>query len=337
MEQKSKRNWNENNLTKIKYQSHKRRNYCIETLDNGLYILAYNHSKEEGFMENVLMMYHKVKDSKEEAKDALNNLLMKNYISDSENLIYKGGSVFDSLISLRQKLDFPNDIEYYVNQQTLCELEKSISEKDKRAIIKWLEIYGMPFLGDSINEGIESDYIGNVPFCYGFTNDAITCMLEKACICRLGSFLIALNTIYTTMFLCLKYLYRIDKDSNINLDVFRQDKESDSDIIKKIYAYDLIHIESYIKLAFSSISIKNVFNIDTILYKNKMPKPEAYAETLISLAMYQLLTIVSSRKIYSVNRCKYCNNVYVPTRENHKYCMDCSRQKEWNKKHKQKS
>lgn len=341
MKKRTKRNWNENNLTKVKYQSQKRLNYYIIPLDKELYIWGYNSYKKEGFLPQPQYFNNVINDSTENLEETINKFFKKLYISDSEKLIYKDGSVFDNMISLRQKLDFPYDIDEPLSNQVLCQLEKSISDKDKDTIIKWLKIYGMPFLGNPITTDVGNAYIGNPPFHHGFTNDITTCCIKNACICRLGSFLVALNTIYNTFFRYLIYLHRTDNVNIIDLNILNQSqnknektipmtlKERD-DFEKEINSYDLDYIKSYIKSAFFSISIKNVFDIDTIFDNNKSPKSEPYAETLISLAMHQLMVISSSKKIYTANRCKQCNHLYIPTRRSNNYCVDCSRQAHWN-------
>ena len=334
-----KRNWNENNLTKVKYKSQKRLNYCIATLNANspeLYILGYNHSKKEGFMPNTKYITNKIKNSSEDRETLINTFFKENYISDSENLIYKDGSVFDNLISLRQKLEYSYDTYEYSTNEVLCKLEQEISDNDKKTIIKWLKIYGMPFLGNPNVDTVGKAFIGTIPFCYGFTNDIATCLIKDACICRLGSFLIALNTFYKAFYYYLIYLYKTDTDSRIDLEILNKtpQKMSFEEMTKletEIDSCDLSAIKSYIKSAFSSINIKNFFDINILFDNNKLPHPESYADTLISLAMYQLMIISSSEKIYSVNKCKTCNHLYIPTRRNNKYCVDCSRQKEWNK------
>jgi len=73
--------------------------------------------------------------------------------------MFRGWSIFDSLISLRQKLNYPNNInEDFINNNDLIQLEKNLSEPEKKEILKWLKIYGMPFLGNKIED--KKAYIG---------------------------------------------------------------------------------------------------------------------------------------------------------------------------------
>lgn len=327
-----KRNWNEIYLKNMKYQSFKRRNYCISSLDDGkekLYIIGYDYNKKEGFMPNTNLIINKV----QKQNKSIDEIFMKDYLSDSENLINKGWSVLDSLISLRQELDFSYNIdEDCINNKQLIELEKSISNKDKKKIIKWTEKYGMPFLGDRDKTIILNVNVGTIPFNYGFTNDIKTCIEKDSCICRLGTFLISINIIYKTLFFYLLYLYKKDIDS-IPLYIFKNNNNiTDNDIDEFLKEYSMNDLESYIKRAFLSIKDKAVINSTTLFDENKTFKFESYAETLISLAMYQLATITSFKKIYDVSRCKLCNNLFIPTRKTRKYCMKCSRQKKYQQK-----
>lgn len=332
-----KRNWNEINLVDLKYQSFKRRNYCIRNLDTDfskLYIVAYNYDIEESFMPNTNFLLNKVSHSSKNFESSMNDFFLKNYLSDSENLIYKGSSVFDSLISLRQKLNFSYEIdEYDISEKKLCELEENLSDTDKKTIIKWLKIYGMPFLGNpNNNDTIGKTIIGPIPFFCGFTNDITTCKIHNSCICRLGCFLIALNSIYNTFYKHLIYLYKSDNNSSITLDIFKSNiEESNIEVLNRLDAYDVSDLKSNITSALLGTTINSVFNPNAILNDTTLPKLELYADTLISLAMYQLGIIISSPKIYSTNRCKCCNHLFLPTRKGNKYCPNCSRQKHWNK------
>jgi len=318
-----KKNWNEKFLSNMKYQSFKRKQYCIELLDNKTYILAYDHDKKEGFMPNPELIYnHAIKLNNDLEKD-INKFYTANYIYNSEKTIYKGWSVFDSLISLRQNLDYSYNInENSVTEKQLIELETKLSKQEKKEIIKWCRKYGMPFLGDRAINDYEA-LIGIPPFEYGFKNDIYTCVKENACICRLGRFLLGLNILCKTLFFYLIYLYKTDNNANfINIDFSKLEVLDD---------YNISDIKSYVKKALISISDKAIINFDDIIYENKLPHFEPYAETLISLAMYQLAIIMSSKKIYTVKRCKYqeCEHFFIPTRNTRKYCMNCSRQKKY--------
>ena len=167
-----KRNWSEINLTKLKYKSFKRRNYCIKTLNKNsseLYIIAYDYDIKERFMPSTNFLLNKVNSSSKSFETSINDFFLQNYLSNSENLIYKGRSVFDSLISLRQKLHFSYEIdENDISEKTLCELEKNLSNSDKKIIINWLKIYGMPFLGNPTNNDINPKYTKHTAIKFTF-------------------------------------------------------------------------------------------------------------------------------------------------------------------------
>ena len=315
-----KKNWNQKFLTNMKYQSFKRKNYYIDTLDKNskeLYIIDYDTDKKEGFIPNTLYLYNKVKHLKniEERIQKFNDYYIDNYIFDSTQTIdSKGWSVFDSLIHLRQNLSYSINIsESSVSEADLLELENNLSVSDRKKIIKWCQKYGMPFLGDK-SENTKAD-IRIDPFLYGFKNDIYTCISKDVCACRLSTFLIALNILFRTLYFYLVYLIDQRKVDTLKINIPHSYYEN----------YNYNDIENYIKRAFYSISDKSIINLDTIFSENGLPKFENYAETIISLAMYQLAVIISTKKIYDISECKACEEIYIPTRKSREYCMSCDR------------
>lgn len=327
-----KKNWNEIYLTNMKYQSMKRKNYCIATLDkekDELYIIAYDHDIKEGFIPNVNFIYNKVKDSETKISEAINDFYIQNYIYDSDKIIYKGWSILDSLISLRQNLSYSYDIDEFstLSNKDLIELEKSLSIKDKNKIIKWCKIYGMPFLGykyDLTNKA----FIGEPPFIYGFKNDLYACILNNVCIARLSTFLIGLNILFKTFCFCISYYSssgNFKKLQNFCLEKYLSNISN--------FEYDEEYFKFYIKKAFGSISNKSVMNLNKIIDNKEPSKIELYSETLLSLAMFQLSIVASFKKIYNISECKCCKNLFIPTRTTRTYCLKCSRQKNYKKEH----
>ena len=79
MKKRTKKNWNENNLTKVKYQSQKRLNYYISPLDKELYIWGYNSYKEEGFSPQPQYFNNAINDSTENLEETIDKLLKKEY------------------------------------------------------------------------------------------------------------------------------------------------------------------------------------------------------------------------------------------------------------------
>lgn len=322
-----KKNWNEKFLLNMKYQSFKRKQYCINVIGNKTYIFGYDANIHEGFMPNIELIYNQTIKSNNNLEKDIEQYYIANYLYDSEKTIYKGWSVFDSLLDLRQNLHYSYKIdEYSINEKQLIELETNLSKQDRIKIIKWCRKYGMPFLGDKIAS--KYGIIGIIPFDYGFKNDIDTCIKENACICRLSTFLIGLNILYKTLFFYIIYLYKTNSNADfVNLDILELINLND---------YDISDIKLYIKQALISISNKSIINLNDILNENQLPYFEPYAETLISLAMYQLSIIMSSKKIYDINTCNYekCSHLFIPTRNSRKYCMNCSRQKKYKSKKK---
>lgn len=312
-----KKNWNEKYLSSMKYTSFERRNYYISTLDGEeTYIIGYNLDKKEGFAPNKNEIVRRSIIKNENIKDSIKAVYERDFISYKTDIMYKGWSVLDSLISLRQKLKYSYSIdEDSITNKELIQLERNLSKEEKKEILKWLKIYGMPFLGDRIEN--KEMRIGISPFGYGFKNDIQICDNKNACICRLGSFLIALNIVFNTFYYYLLYL-----DKNIEL----EELEFDMNNINK---EDLM---SYIKRAFSSISDKAIINLDNIIEGKELPRFEGCTETIISLAIYQLAIITSSKKILDTKICSLCKNIFIPTRKSRCYCKTCSRQKAYKDK-----
>ncbi len=175
----------------------------------------------------------------------------------------------------------------------------------------------MPFLGDKYVDN--HMIIGVPPFIYGFKNDIETCYINKACVCRLGSFLISLNIIFHTFILLLSYVDKLD-------------------ILEELYFdknnYNEADRSSYIRRALSSISDIAIINLDNVLQQKQLSRFEGCMETIISLAMYQLAVIASSYKIQTVKKCNFndCENIFIPTRRTKAYCIRCSRQKKYKNK-----
>lgn len=312
-----KKNWNEKYLSSMKYTSFERRNYYISTLNGEeTYIIGYNLDKKEGFTPNVDTIENRSIMKKENIKDSIKAVYKEEFINYKTDIMFRGWSIFDSLISLRQKLNYPNNInEDFINNNDLIQLEKKLSEPEKKEILKWLKIYGMPFLGNKIED--KKAYIGIHPFHYGFKNDIEICIIKKACICRLGSFLIALNIVFNTFYYYLLYLDKNIEFEKLEFEINNIDKDD---------------LSSYIRRAFSSISDKAIINLDDIIQGKELPRFEGCAETLISLAMYQLATITSSKKILDTKLCSLCGDIFIPTRKSRNYCKTCSRQKAFKNK-----
>lgn len=320
---KKKKTWNEIHLTNIKYHTFKRTNYIITHIDtsNKLYILGYNFKKNEGFINQQDFLWY-INHANKPIEKAIENKYYNEYISDSENILYKGWSVFDSMISLRQDLHYEFCNEDSISDEDLITLENSLSNEDKKKIIKWVRQYGMPFVGDKLNEN--HAFVGILPHSYGFKNDITTCIEYNACICRLGTFLIGLNIIYKTFGYYLTYLL-----STVNNDVF-----PNLDITTSYPRHSRKDSLAYVKRALNSISFQYFINIEDIDTSNKQPNFKFYTETLISLAMYQLSILITSKRIYFVAECsrETCKSLYIPTRATKIYCMNCSRQKKYSEK-----
>lgn len=312
-----KKNWNEKYLSSMKYTSFERRNYYISTLDGAeTYIIGYNLDKKEGFIPNTNEIVKRSIMKNENIKDSIKAIYERDFMSYKTDIMYKGWSVLDSLISLRQKLSYSYKIkEDSITNKELIQLEENLSKEEKKEILKWLKIYGMPFLGDKIEN--KEMRIGIPPFGYGFKNNVEICKNKNACICRLGSFLIALNIVFNTFYYYLLYL-----DKNIELEELEFN-------MNKINKEDLM---SYIKQAFSSISDKAIINLDNIIEGKELPRFEGCTETIISLAIYQLAIITSSKKILDTKQCYFCGNIFIPTRKSKRYCKTCSRQKAYKDK-----
>lgn len=319
---RKKKNWNEIHLLNIKYQSFKRNNYIIDSIDDSkkLYIIGYNSKRKEDFI-NIPTFSWDIKHSSKPVEDTIKSIYYHNCISESEHTVYKGWSIFDSLISLRQNLNYDFFDEDNISNEKLILLENNLSNVDKKKIIKWVKRYGLPFIGDKFDN---SNATMGLTFNYGFKNDILTCTVNNRCICRLGTFLIGLNIIYRTFGYYLSYLLNtVNNDKFINLE-----------ITKSYPQYSYKDSLSYIRRSFNSISCRYISNWDNVIEQKEFPKFEFYAETLISLAMYQLSIIISSNRIYYVSECKLCNNLFIPTRSTRSYCMNCSRQKKYSQKEK---
>lgn len=317
-----KRNWNEKYMKSMQYKSFKRKNYYISNLGTSkTYIIGYNYKKEnEGLVLNNDEIENKILIYNREKTEVIKDFYQKNVMQYETDPMYNGWSILDSLISLRQDLNYNYKIsENSISENEIIDLENSLSEKDKKKIIKWLKKYGMPFLGDKIvNNGF---YIGEPPFEYGFKNDLKTCLKLKACACRLGTFLIAINIIYMTLVFYMKYVSNIiEPFENVKIEIEN---------------YATTDISSYIRKSLSSISDKAIINVDNILNKSELPKFEGCCETIISLAMYQLAIVMSSKnKFTSIKVCRFseCKHIFIPTRKTRLYCMNCSRQKQYKSK-----
>ncbi|MCI8362223.1 MAG: hypothetical protein HFJ41_03690 [Clostridia bacterium] len=315
-----KKNWNQKYLSNMKYKSFKRKHYYISKLNGEeTYIIGYNYDKKEGFMLNTNEVENRSKFSNENISDIIKSVFERDFMTYEKDIMYKGWSILDSLLSLRQRLDYPYDInENTISDKELIELEENLSNNNRKEIIKWLKIYGMPFLGDKYIDN--HMIIGIPPFSYGFKNDIYTCYKNKACVCRLGSFLISLNIIFHTFILFLSYADKME-------------------VLEELYFdennYDEVDRSSYIRRALSSISDKAIINLDNILKQNQLSRFEGCMETIISLAMYQLAIIASSYKIQTAKKCNFkdCKNIFIPTRRTRDYCMHCSRQKQYKKEH----
>lgn len=316
-----KKNWNQKYLSSVKYISFKRRNYYISKLDGAeTYIIGYNYDKKEDFVPNANEIENRSIMKNEDIKDSIKAIYERDFMSYQTDIMYNGWSVLDSLLSLRQKLDYSYNInEDSISNKELIELEEHLSNSNRKEIIKWLKIYGMPFLGDKVENN--DMLIGIPPFRYGFKHDFKTCYAKKSCICRLGSFLVALNIIFNTFLFYVDYVHEIDILEFVEL---IGDK------------YDEVDRNSYIKKALSSISDKAIINLENIFKQNELPRFEGCMETLISLAMYQLAIVTSSNKIKTIKKCSFgeCNHIFIPTRRTRNYCMDCSRQKAYKNKNK---
>lgn len=314
-----KKNWNKKYMTSMKYMSFQRNFYDFTVLDGNTYIIGYNMEINENFIPNTDLIIDKNLTSSEDISNTIKNFYKEYFMDYKIDAIHNGWSIVDSLISLRQNLHYTYEInEYSVSSQQLVELEKSLSNNDCNKILEWLKTYGMPFLGEKvINDNVN---IGIPPFNYGFKNDFFTCMAKKSCICRLGSFLVALNTLMKTF---IHYLYYANQHFPLEeLDFSDDDYDS----------YNKNDNESYIRTALSSISNKAIINLDEILTNDELPRFEGCCETIISLAMYQLAIIASSKKISTSKKCSLCKNIFIPTRRTKTYCMTCYRQKKYKNK-----
>lgn len=315
-----KKNWNEKYMSSMYYMSFERKHYKISNLDGEeTYIIGYNWYKDEPFIPNADFRINEGNATIDEISNNLRYFYKKYFMDYKTDIVHKGWSIIDSLISLRQKLHYTYDInEYSVSKQQLIELEQSLSNDDNKEILKWLKIYGMPFLGEKTNN---SDMmLGIPPFEYGFKNDFLTCHKKNACICRLGSFLVALNTLMKTFINYLNYAFQHDNLENLE---FSNDDYDN---------YDKNDTEAYIRTALSSISNKAIINLDEILAEYELPRFKGCCETIISLAMYQLAIIASSKKLSTAKKCSLCEDIFIPTRRSRYYCKTCSRQKKYNKK-----
>jgi len=313
-----KKNWNQKCLSSMKYISFKKKHYYISTLDGDeTYIIGYNLNKTENFLPSMIEIKNRNKYKNENITKTAKDIFNRDFMTYEKDIMHKGWSIVDSLISLRQNLTYSYSInEDSISNTKLIELEKTLSNDDRKKIIKWLKKYGMPFLGDKIESN--EMYIGIPPFKYGFKNDFFTCYIKNACVCRLSSFLISLNIIFKTFAYYLFYTYDIEIAEKIEF--------------KKI-DYDTNDLDSYIRRAFSSISDKAIIDLDNILEKKELPRFEGCCDTLISLSMYQLAIITSSKKICSAAGCSCCEKIFIPTRRSRHYCMTCSRQKKYKKQH----
>ena len=319
MKNYKKKNWNQNFLSNMKYQSFKKRNYEFITINEELYIIGYNEKKEESF----LLDLSKIKRTSKLKNEPIEKTLKYFFESDIRNYeidkIENGWSILDSLINLRQKLNYSYDInEDSLSRNELKNLENNLSNYEKKQILKWCEEYGMPFLGNEVSSN--EVQLGSRIFKYGFKNDFYTCLIENnSCLCRLGSFLIALNIIFKTFYY---YLYYVDNIFILENFEFHE------------YNLNLQDIKSYIRRSFVSISEKAIINVDDIIEENALPHFESCAETIISLAMYQLAVVSSSKKILDAKKCscKSCQHLFIPTRKSRFYCMNCSRGKNYKEK-----
>ena len=316
---KKKKNWNNKYLTSMKYQSFQRKHYNFSVINEKTYIIGYNWYEEEGFMPMEHLKLDENTNSIEEISKTIKDFYTKHFINYKTDELHKGLSILDSLISLRQKLNYTYYTnEYSVSSEELLCIERDLSNEDKKSILKWVETHGMPFLGEKVSNNNMT--LGIPPFEYGFKNDFFTCFTEKSCICRLGSFLIALNILMKTFINYLVYAYRL---GNLEELVFT-DEDYDN--------YDKSEVTSYIRTSLSSISNKAIINLDEILDNNEIPRFEGCCETIISLAMYQLAIVASSKKINVAKMCSLCGNIFIPTRTTRCYCKTCSRQQKYKNK-----
>lgn len=191
--------------------------------------------------------------------------------------------------------------------------ERKCREKRVPLTKRWCKKWGLPFIGANFNHPGFS-YDDSLISCPAFLENVPPNTSARQIIgFNLKDFWIAIQNIYI-FFLMASLLLGIDIGSNDIDDTKRLTCLSEQDLRE--------HLSLGIQMARVGIRFK---------FENEKPYLFTFAESLPSLALYQLALLCLSPNGMYVRRCDCCGSLFIAKRRNNIHCSNCYPQKKYNR------